>query len=255
MRDPPSIAAFAVGGEQRVDQGMPDWRQAIIRGQVAFGDIGRVLLPIHQDAIPRFVARRAAFRHGFVPFVGFRKNRIDIENDAAVAPFEVGDQLSNVKKSVAVNQKRYDLRYYPNCVILMNGVYGYEFCYENQRPAGIDAKIDVWISRRSESLARVGNSKDRLEDNMKFSKTLIIAAVPLLLAAGCETMSESDRMMVDNATKSATDAQAAASRAADAANKAAASAAAAARAAEAAAAEAKAAGDKADRVFRRGMRK
>lgn len=90
---------------------------------------------------------------------------------------------------------------------------------------------------------------------MRFAKTLIIAAVPLMLAAGCETMSENDRMMVEKANTSAADAQAAAQRAADAANKAAASAAAAARAAEAAAAEAKAAGDKADRVFRRGMRK
>lgn len=91
---------------------------------------------------------------------------------------------------------------------------------------------------------------------MKFSKTLIIAAIPLMFAAGCETAGTNDSMKSEMANKSAAaDAQAAANRAADAANKAAASAAAAARAAEAAAAEAKAAGDKADRVFRKGMRK
>ncbi len=90
---------------------------------------------------------------------------------------------------------------------------------------------------------------------MNFSKTLIVAAVPLLLAVGCETAGSNDSMKTEMATKSAADAQAAANRAADAANKAAASAAAAARAAEAAAAEAKAAGDKVDRVFRKGMRK
>ena len=87
---------------------------------------------------------------------------------------------------------------------------------------------------------------------MKFARTLIIAALPLAFAAACETAGEGSSSM-DN--KSAMEAQAAAKRAADSANKAAAAAAQAARAAEAAAAEAKAAGDKADRVFRRGMRK
>jgi len=95
---------------------------------------------------------------------------------------------------------------------------------------------------------------------MRLGKTLIIAALPLALAVGCETSNEGKAGMnnkaamqaQENATKRAV---AAASAAARAANAAAASAAAAARAAEAAAAEAKAAGDKADRVFRKGMRK
>ena len=76
---------------------------------------------------------------------------------------------------------------------------------------------------------------------MRLGKTLIIAALPLALAIGCETSNEGKAGMND---KAAMQAQSDAKRAA-----------AAARAAEAAAAEAKAAGDKADRVFRKGMRK
>lgn len=89
---------------------------------------------------------------------------------------------------------------------------------------------------------------------MKLARTLIIAALPLALAVGCETPTN-DTARIDQANSTAMAAEDAAKRAADAANKAAASAAQAARAAEAAAAEAKAAGDKADRAFRRGMRK
>ena len=95
---------------------------------------------------------------------------------------------------------------------------------------------------------------------MRLGKTLIIAALPLALVVGCETSNEGKTGMNDKAamqaqSKAAMQAQSDAKRAVAAANAAAASAAAAARAAEAAAAEAKAAGDKADRVFRKGMRK
>ena len=96
---------------------------------------------------------------------------------------------------------------------------------------------------------------------MKLAKTLIIATLPLAFVVGCETPADNSGMMKENAAKlemankNAMAAQDAAKRAADSANAAAASAARAARAAEAAAAEAKTAGDKADRVFRKGMRK
>jgi len=96
---------------------------------------------------------------------------------------------------------------------------------------------------------------------MKFAKTLIIAALPLAFAMGCETPADDSASMQENAAKldmankNAMAAENAAKRAADSANEAAAAAARAARAAEAAAAEAKASGDKADRVFRKGMRK
>jgi hypothetical protein len=94
---------------------------------------------------------------------------------------------------------------------------------------------------------------------MRLGKTLIIAALPLALAVGCETSNEGKAGMNNKAAMQAqSDAKravTAANAAVAAANAAAASAAAAARAAEAAAAEAKAAGDKADRVFRKGMRK
>ena len=74
MRDPSEIAALAVGREQGVNQGMPDRRKCVVCTEMAFGNIGRVILSIHQDVIPGFVARRAAFRGGFIPFVGFRKD-------------------------------------------------------------------------------------------------------------------------------------------------------------------------------------
>ncbi len=95
---------------------------------------------------------------------------------------------------------------------------------------------------------------------MNFGKMLIVAALPLaLIISGCETPSEGKSSVAYKAAmkaqKAAKRASVAASSAAVAANSAASSAAAAARAAEAAAAEAKAAGDKADRVFRKGMRK
>ena len=95
---------------------------------------------------------------------------------------------------------------------------------------------------------------------MNFGKMLIVAALPLaLIISGCETPTEGKSSVAYKAAmkaqKAAKRASVAASSAAIAANSAASSAAAAARAAEAAAAEAKAAGDKADRVFRKGMRK
>ena len=97
---------------------------------------------------------------------------------------------------------------------------------------------------------------------MKLAKKLLIVALPLALAAGCTEMSSQDRAMVEKANMSADSAKSEAMKATEAANKAASAAQAAAqaaeqaaRAAERAAAEAKASGDKADRVFRRGLRK
>lgn len=89
---------------------------------------------------------------------------------------------------------------------------------------------------------------------MKLARTLIIAALPLGFAVGCETTG-TDQASIDKANATAMQAESSAKAAADAAQRAAADAARAARAAEAAAAEAKAAGDKADRAFRQGMRK
>ena len=96
---------------------------------------------------------------------------------------------------------------------------------------------------------------------MKFAKILVIAALPLAFVVGCETPATDTGMTSDQAgklemaNKNAMAAESAANRAAESANAAAAAAARAARAAEAAAAEARTAGDKADRVFRKGMRK
>lgn len=97
---------------------------------------------------------------------------------------------------------------------------------------------------------------------MKLAKKLLIVTLPLALVAGCTEMGAQDKASLDKANSNAMEAKSEAQKASDAANKAAASAQSAAqaaeqaaRSAEKAAAEAKASGDKADRAFRRGLRK
>ncbi len=97
---------------------------------------------------------------------------------------------------------------------------------------------------------------------MNFVTRLAIVALPVLLVAGCQTPAPADTSRVDSAVESskmavsaAKSAAAAAKSASAAAKSAAAAAERAAAAAERAAAEAKAASDKADRIFRRGLRK
>ena len=90
---------------------------------------------------------------------------------------------------------------------------------------------------------------------MKIAKTLMVAALPLALAAGCET-ARTDSTMVDTTARSqAQQAQDAANRAAASAQQAADSARQAAAAAERAANEAKAASDRSNAMFNRQMRK
>lgn len=90
---------------------------------------------------------------------------------------------------------------------------------------------------------------------MRFVKGLAVVALPALIAAGCESGPMMSEGKVDSAVSTANDAKATAERAAARAEEAARAAERAQAAAERAAAEAKAAGDKADRVFRRGLRK
>lgn len=82
---------------------------------------------------------------------------------------------------------------------------------------------------------------------MKLVTRLAILALPVMLVTACQT-APADSAKVDGAMESSKMAVAAAERAAASAERAAA-------AAERAAAEAKAASDKADRIFRRGLRK
>ena len=95
---------------------------------------------------------------------------------------------------------------------------------------------------------------------MKLVKKLLVVALPLVFVAGCTTQGSLDTANQNAAQMSAT-AEKAASAAAMAASaaamaaKSAEMAAKAAKAAERASAEARAAGDKADRVFRKGLRK
>lgn len=92
---------------------------------------------------------------------------------------------------------------------------------------------------------------------MKLVKKLMVVALPLMLIAGCATQEALDKANQDSARISTTAEKAASSAAmaAEAAMKAAKAAEQAAKAAERASAEARAAGDKADRVFRKGLRK
>jgi hypothetical protein len=86
------------------------------------------------------------------------------------------------------------------------------------------------------------------EKQMKVARTLIVAALPLAVLAGCETQ-RTETAMVD------TQARAQAQQATDAANRAAAAAQQAAAAAERAANEAKAASDRVNAMFNRQLRK
>jgi len=94
---------------------------------------------------------------------------------------------------------------------------------------------------------------------MKIAKLIVVSCLPFFFAVGCETAGQSTAGLDSAAIKAAQDAaksaQLAANQALQAAQKAASEALRAASAAESAAAEAKAAGDKADRVFRKGIRK
>ncbi len=85
---------------------------------------------------------------------------------------------------------------------------------------------------------------------MTLARKLIVVALPLAILAGCATESQ-----VEKANMTAAEASKSAQMAAQSAAKAARAAEQAARAAERAAAEARAAGDKADRIFRKGLRK
>ena len=97
---------------------------------------------------------------------------------------------------------------------------------------------------------------------MTFVSKFMVVALPLALAAGCTTLEGDDKALLEKAAMSADAAKSAAMKAAassaaavKAAEMAAKTAQQAARAAERAAAEARAAGDKADRIFRKGLRK
>ncbi len=90
---------------------------------------------------------------------------------------------------------------------------------------------------------------------MTLARKLLVVVLPLALVVGCATPESSDKATVEKASSSADAAKSAAMKAASAAAAAAKAAEQAARAAERAAAEARAAGDKADRIFRKGLRK
>ncbi len=90
---------------------------------------------------------------------------------------------------------------------------------------------------------------------MTFVKRIALVALPALLAVSCAELGASDKAMIEGASATAGEAKSAAASATAAAEAAARAAENAAAQASRAAAEAKAAGDKADRIFRRRLRK
>ena len=104
--------------------------------------------------------------------------------------------------------------------------------------------------------------RHQMEVRMTFLKRIALVALPALLAVRCAELGASDKAMIEAASATAGEAKSAAANATAAAEAAARRAEAAARAAEEAearatraAAEAKAAGHKADRIFRKRLRK
>lgn len=97
---------------------------------------------------------------------------------------------------------------------------------------------------------------------MKVLRTVMVAALPLALAAGCTTLQGDDKAMLEKASSDAAAARTQSQQATDAANRAAASAQQAADAARQAAAaaeraanEAKASSDRVNAMFQRNLRK
>ena len=97
---------------------------------------------------------------------------------------------------------------------------------------------------------------------MKVLRLLMVAALPMALAAGCTTLQGDDKAMLEKASADATASRMASQQATDAANRASASAQQAADAARQAAAaaeraanEAKASSDRVNAMFNRGLRK
>ena len=121
-----------------------------------------------------------------------------------------------------------------------------------------------WSRSRAGAGTDISRTQDRHPEEkiMTFVKRFALVALPALLVVSCAGLGESDKALVERATMTADEAKSAAANATATAEAAARRAEAAARAAEnaaaaaeRAAAEAKAAGDKADRIFRRRLRK
>ncbi len=79
--DVPPVAEI---GEVELHQGMLNGEAAVIPFEVAFGYIRLMLGTVWQDVIPRTVLGWSRTGHGFVPFLGSLKVRIDIDDYTSV---------------------------------------------------------------------------------------------------------------------------------------------------------------------------
>lgn len=91
-----NIATVFEAGKQPVYKWMGYRPATIIGRQMTFGDIGCVLLTVDKDMVPGLVCWRQTYRHSGIPFLRSREHGVNVVNDAAVAGFEMADQLTDV---------------------------------------------------------------------------------------------------------------------------------------------------------------
>ena len=99
------VTSILESREQRLDQRMIDGGRHRFRLQVALGDVCGVRFAVDQDPVPGPVLGRPAGRHGVIPFLGFLEIRVDIEDDAAIAVFQVLDELADVKFCLVIGHR------------------------------------------------------------------------------------------------------------------------------------------------------
>ena len=128
---------------------------AFIGRQMTFGDVGRVLLPIDQNMVPRLVSGRAARRDCGVPFFGSGIGGIYIVHDAAIAIFEMFDHLTNVEFRFVllhggpdlwlVNDKSLSVMVKAQSGQFRSAVYSIVDIAKESKPYSINYEIVVWV--------------------------------------------------------------------------------------------------------------
>jgi hypothetical protein len=91
--------------EKLVTQGMLYGVAPIIRLQVSFRNVSRMLCLVNQDMVPGLVLRGTASGHVLIPFVFALKGCIDIDDDPAIIEEKVMNELTNGKLTGALSHK------------------------------------------------------------------------------------------------------------------------------------------------------
>ena len=77
----------------------------LIRLQVSFRNVSRMLCLVNQDMVPGLVLRGAASGHVLIPFLRALKGCIDIDDDPAIIEEKVMNELTNGKLTGAFSHK------------------------------------------------------------------------------------------------------------------------------------------------------